>query len=105
MAPKKAGKLTLNFQPQRKTVEELKAIAFADMGDYVQTGPDGRLQLRQEALADPAKMKAVEYLEQTEHGFKIRLRDKLAALKELKPYLESEALGRGLASLGVTGIK
>lgn len=83
MAPKKTGKLTSNFQSDREAVEVLKAIAFADMGDYIKQGPDGRLQLRQETLADPVKMKAVEYLEQTEHGFKIKLRDSVEALEAL----------------------
>lgn len=97
MAPKKTD---------REAVAVLKAIAFADMGDYIKPGPDGGMRLRPEALADPLKMKAVEYLEIGEHGnFKIRLHDKLAALKELKPYLELEAAGRALASFGITGLK
>lgn len=84
MAPKKNGKLTFNLQSDRKAVEELKAIAFADMGNCVAVEPDGRLRLRQEVLADPVKMQAVEHLELKENGgFSIRLRDKAGLLGEL----------------------
>lgn len=101
MASKKTGKLTFNFQSDREAVEVLKAIAFADMGDYIKAGPDGLMQLRPEALADPVKRLAIAHLELRENGgFSIQLHDKLAALRELKPYLQDEALGRVLAAGG-----
>ena len=69
--------------PEEQALRTLEAIAFANLGDYIELAPDGQCRLRQEALADPQKMLAVEYVEQAEHGFKIKLGDKVAALEAL----------------------
>jgi hypothetical protein len=77
--------------PRDLAIEDLKAVAFADMGDYVEFGPGGRLKLRPEALADPVKMKAVEHPELKENGgFSVRLRDKIPALAALAAHLKGK---------------
>jgi phage terminase small subunit len=61
-----------------RTIDELVAIAFANMSDYVDWGPDG-VKVKDLTLLTPAQRIAIAEVSETH----IKLHDKVAALSEL----------------------
>lgn len=79
------------FQITRERVlEEIARLAFSDMGDYAEWGPNG-IQLKDHQSMTPAQRAAVQELNQsvTKDGGSIRfkLHDKMTALEKLGKYL------------------
>jgi phage terminase small subunit len=73
-------------------ISELAKIGFSNAADFYALGPDGKLAVSLEALADPAKAAAVSSIEvaETKDGgqvVKVKLFDKRAALSDLSNHL------------------
>ena len=71
-----------------RVLEDLGRLAFSNMSDYVEWGPDG-MQLRANALLDEDQTAAVADIEPrgTRKAAKVKLYDKLAALNALARHL------------------
>lgn len=70
-----------------EVIKELKLIAFADLADFVEWGPNG-IRLKDSATLDAVRRRAiVEVKETASGGLSIKLADKVAALDRLGKHL------------------
>ncbi len=83
-----------------RVLDELAAVAFASMGDFVDFGADG-ITLRDKASLTPDQLRAVAEVTQSSTGVRVKLHAKLDALEKLARHLglyaaqKHEHTGRG----------
>ena len=71
---------------QKRVLEELAGIAFADFSDHVEVR-DGVLVIRSTGELEKGQRSAVASIEKCTGGIKVKLYDKLKALELLGKYL------------------
>ena len=69
-----------------EVIKELKLIAFADLADFVEWGPNG-IRLKDSATLDAVRRRAIVEVKETATGISIKLADKVAALDRLGKHL------------------
>lgn len=71
---------------QERIIEELAALAFSDLRNVLEWGPDG-ITLRSSEKLDEAAAAAVSEVRQTAHGITVKLHSKSDALQKLGQHL------------------
>jgi hypothetical protein len=69
-----------------KTIQELEAIAFADITDFVSFG-GSTIRVKPISEVDPAKRPALREISQGQGKISVKLHDKVQAIKLLGEYL------------------
>lgn len=88
---KRRGKIQKKLEITQETIiQELAAIALANGADYAKVvgdGVGGYVEFTPTEQLDPAKLKAIAGIKQSQSGMEIKLHDKLKAIELLDKYL------------------
>lgn len=97
LASLKARSLARHEDAKARLIEELAAAAFANLGDFLTDGPDGRLAVRPVADLSAAQLRGLRAVTITHsaqgHSVRLALHDKLAAIGRLTRLLGLDTPG------------